>query len=254
MAATKLAKLKIFVKFVIGIVILPAAITGTIWHLQKKGFFNIDNIDVVVENSVNQAAYLQPLVKILDNNLESLRGTSLWNVDIQHVHDTLAQMPWIENISLSRRWPSKLRVTVRAKAVDLVLMTKSGRFMPIAENGESLPSIELKQVPDVAILQGENFETRPELRKRAADLLKEIPAEGAFSKKTISEIHYDDRDGFWLTLVKDGIRVKIGQDQVSLKSARVSHVLEYIESRDLDARVIDANLSKKVLVRLRKRL
>jgi cell division protein FtsQ len=37
-----------------------------------------------------------------------------------------------------------------------------------------------------------------------------------------------------------------------LKAARVAQVIEYMETRQLEARVIDANLSKKVLVRLRK--
>ena len=39
---------------------------------------------------------------------------------------------------------------------------------------------------------------------------------------------------------------------IPIKAQRVSQVLEYMETRQLEARVIDANLSKKVLVRLRK--
>jgi cell division protein FtsQ len=38
-----------------------------------------------------------------------------------------------------------------------------------------------------------------------------------------------------------------------LKADRVGQVLDYLEKHELDARVIDANLTKKVLVRLRKR-
>ncbi len=55
-----------------------------------------------------------------------------------------------------------------------------------------------------------------------------------------------------MTMIKTGIQVKMGEDQVSLKSARVAQVVDYLETRQFDARVIDANLSKKVLVRLRK--
>ena len=43
---------------------------------------------------------------------------------------------------------------------------------------------------------------------------------------------------------------KYGEDQFEIKSSRVSQVIDYLENRDLKARVIDANLSKKVLVRL----
>jgi cell division protein FtsQ len=55
-----------------------------------------------------------------------------------------------------------------------------------------------------------------------------------------------------MTLIKTGVRVKMGEDQMALKAARVSQVVDYLETRQFDARVIDANLSKKVLVRLRK--
>ncbi len=55
-----------------------------------------------------------------------------------------------------------------------------------------------------------------------------------------------------MTLIRTGVRVKIGEDQVALKAARVSQVVDYLDAKQFDARVIDANLSKKVLVRLRK--
>ena len=44
----------------------------------------------------------------------------------------------------------------------------------------------------------------------------------------------------------------MGDDQFIVKGARVNQVLEYLESNEFKARVIDATLSQKVLVRLRK--
>ncbi len=247
-----MARFRLILTLILGFVILPATLAGTLYFLEQNGFFNIDNIEVIVDNSVDQSNYLQPLVKNLDTELESLRGISLWRVQLSPLNSRLAQLSWVEDVSISRQWPAKLRVNVRAKEVNLLLMTRNGRFVPIVKTGESLPAVDLKQLPDVAVLRGENFEAHSDLRKKAVQLLNEIPNAGTFSKKTISEIHFDERDGFWMTLVKDGIRVKMGQDQISTKAARVSQVLDYIESRKLDARVIDANLSKKVLVRLRK--
>ena len=239
-------------KLILGVALVPSSIAGTVWYLEKQGFFNIENIETTVENSGDQSIYLKPLVKNLDDELESMRGVSLWKVDIAKLRDTYSKLSWIDGLSISRRWPSRLKVNVHAKEVDLLLMTKNGKFIPIVESGDSLPAVELKQIPDVAVLRGENFETRRDLRKKVVGLLKEIPADGPFSQKSISEIHFDDRDGFWVTLVKNGILVKMGHDQIAMKSTRVSQVLEYVDSRQLDARVIDANLSKKVLVRLRK--
>ena len=53
-------------------------------------------------------------------------------------------------------------------------------------------------------------------------------------------------------MTQSGLRVKVGEDRVRTKSFRISQVLDYLDSRKFQARVIDANLSQKVLVRLRK--
>ena len=63
---------------------------------------------------------------------------------------------------------------------------------------------------------------------------------------------YKEKEGFWLTLIRSGVEVRIGEELVPLKSARVSQVLDYLKSHQFEARVIDADLSQKVLVRLRK--
>ena len=70
------------------------------------------------------------------------------------------------------------------------------------------------------------------------------------SRTKLSEVSYDRRDGYWIQLIDSNVKIKFGENDFAMKSARVSQVLEYLEKKDLKARVIDANLSKKVLVRL----
>ena len=53
-------------------------------------------------------------------------------------------------------------------------------------------------------------------------------------------------------LLQNGLQIKIGDEHVRTKSFRISKVLDYLDSKKFQARVIDANLSQKVLVRLRK--
>jgi cell division protein FtsQ len=254
MGNSSTAKHKIFsaLKLILGILIVPIAATGAFYFMEKQGIFNVDSIEIVIENAGDQSTYLKPLVKNLDEAFEAHRGISLWKIEMRKLNEQVSNLNWVKDVTISRRWPSKIKVSVVAKEIRLLMMTKNGTYAPIENGGELLPAVELRQIPDVAILQGENFEHKPELRKKAVRILNEIPREGAFSQKTISEIHFDDKDGFWMTLIKDGIRVKLGHDQIATKSVRVGQVLEYVDSRKMDARVIDANLSKKVLVKLRK--
>jgi cell division protein FtsQ len=44
--------------------------------------------------------------------------------------------------------------------------------------------------------------------------------------------------------------VKLGDDHFAIKSARVGQALEYLDNRGIAAKSLDANLSKKVLVKL----
>lgn len=242
---------KFIFRLFVGCVLLPSAVVAAIYSLNQAGFFNIDHIDIVVENSVDQPQYLQPLVAELDKALEPYRGMSLWNIQLSEVIKKVGNFKWLEDVSLSRSWPTRLKASVKVKEVKLLMVTRGGQFIPVVSDGTLLSPVELRRAPDVALLQGEIFEKKPDIRKKAIEVLEEIPKHGTFSQKTISEVHYDDKEGFWMTLIYDGVRVKMGHEQVALKSVRVGQVIEYMDAHNYSAKVIDANLSKKVLVRLK---
>lgn len=240
-------------KLIFGFVVIPAVLAGTLFYLNKTGFFNIQKIEVVLENPTSgQEQFLKPHVDELEASLAKYKGVSLWNIKLKEISKEAKGCEWIERTMISRSWPATLSLKIKPYEVKLLYMGKAGKLLPIIKDGTFLNPVEAKQAPDVAILQGDSFANKNELRKKAVDVIEQIPAEGSFSRKTISEIRYDGKEGFWMTMIKTGVQVKIGDDQVALKANRVSKVVDYLENRQFDARVIDANLSKKVLVRLRK--
>jgi len=242
--------LKLFVAFVL----VPSTIAGSMFWLNDKGFFNIAEVEIVLDGSrvQNQENFYAPLVEKIEKQMELFRGQSLWSVKLSQVVAILNSQNWIAIHSISRRWPNTLQVRIQPYDVKLLYLGKNGKFIPIIEDGSFLESVDSRQAPDVTLLDGDIFLQKKELRTKAVNVIKEIPAVGSFSKKTISEMLYDPKEGFSVMMMKTGIQVKIGEDQVALKSARVAQVVDYLEAQNIDARVIDANLSKKVLVRLRK--
>ena len=243
---------KILLKLFVALVVIPSAVVGTIYWLNKTGFFNLDHIEITIENGQQNPQFLQPLVADLDQKLEKYRGQSLWDLDLEKISNQIQGLKWTERNYLSRSWPTRLNVRVAPKDVKLLFLSKSGEMLPIVADGSFLSAISPKQAPDVTLLEGDTFEKNIEMRKKAVQVINDLPTEGKFSKKNISDLRYDSKEGFWTTLIQSGIRVKIGEENIPLKAARVSQVIEYLETRELEARVIDANLSKKVLVRLRK--
>lgn len=243
---------KLLLKLFVAGVVLPAMIAGTMYWLNKSGFFNINQVQVVLVDVQPQSQFYIPLIQKLESEMASFKGQSLWSVRLSEVDTILQSQNWVEEHSISRSWPGTLKVKLKPHDVKLLYLSRNGKYYPIIDDGSFLDGVDSRQAPNVVLLDGDVFAQKKELRQKAVSMMKEIPKEGSFSQKAISEVRYDTKEGFWMTLVKNGIQVKIGEEQVALKSARVAQVVDYLESHQFDARVIDANLSKKVLVRLRK--
>jgi len=247
---------KLILKLLIVIVVIPAAVVGTIHWLDQSGFFNLEHIEIAIDVSGNNGdvnpQYLQPLVSDLNQQLEKYRGQSLWRLDLPEISKLICSLKWIETNAISRSWPTRLNVKVHPKSVKLLYLSKTGEIFPVVADGSFLQPVTSKTAPDVTLLEGSIFESNLPMRKKALRLITEVPSEGRFSHRKISELRFDPKEGFWATLIQSGIKVKMGEENIPLKAARVAQVLEYLETRQLEARVIDANLSKKVLVRLRK--
>ncbi|MBV2167366.1 MAG: FtsQ-type POTRA domain-containing protein [Bdellovibrio sp.] len=244
---------KLAVQLIFGFIVLPLSLAGSLYYLNQRGFFNVANIEVVLEgHKPGQEQFLRPHIDNLEASLGKYKGLSLWSIKLSSISREVSSLNWVDSLNIKRSWPATLSVRVQPHEVKLLYISKQGKLVPIIQDGRFLDPVETREAPDVAILEGEVFLKKTDLRKKAVDVIEQIPAEGSFSKKTISEIRYDSKEGFWMTMIKTGIQVKMGEDQVALKAARVSQVVDYLDSRQFDARVIDANLSKKVLVRLRK--
>jgi cell division protein FtsQ len=239
-------------RFGIGFLLIVSVLGFSFCQLHKTGFFNLASVDVLVEDFATQKNYLSPLVADVNRSISVFMGQPLFSLRLESVAKSVEALPWVQEVRVSLRWPAGLRLEIKSRDVFLLLAHKNGSMMPVTENGELLPPISANHVPAVALLQGEVFEKQKEKRAQAIQLIHSIPDVGNFSQKNISEIHYDDKEGFWVHLMGSGLRVNLGQDQMLTKSLRVSQVMNYLDEHQMDARVIDANLSKKVLVRLRK--
>lgn len=241
--------MKILIRFVLALIILPGAMAGFLYHLDRRGFFHLDQIHIVFEESPQRSLHLKPLVDDLDKMLELHRGRSLWRLEMRELSKTLAAQSWIASHSLSREWPRTVVVKIRPHEVKALYMSSQTQLLPVIEDGRFLAAIEPKLAPDVVVLEGKSFEDAA-FRQKAVQVLDEIPAKGPFSKDTISEMRWNPKDGFEMTMVKSAVAVKIGEDAIALKSVRLGQVLEYLNNRGMNATSLDANLSKKVLVKL----
>lgn len=240
------------IKILTGFLLLAAVFVGSFFVLENNHFFVLNEIEIIIKNAPENPLYLKPVLKKLNDRLDKYKQHSIWKIDLGKLNSDIAKNQWVADYKVERRFPNSIRIIIQPQEVKLLYLSRGGKLVPVIGDGSLLEPLDAQTAPDLPLLVGDDFYKKPELRKKSVDLVDEIPKQGAFSQQSISEIRYDQKDGFWMTLINQGIQVKIGEEQVGIKSERVSQVLDYMETNNFQARVIDANLSKKVLVRLRK--
>ena len=247
-------RLRLYFRLMFIFVVVPAAIFASVYTLDQRGFFAIEEIDLKISTQSEQLNFSKPYMDKLNVELGAYKGQSLWRLSLSSVSDKLKTKSWIKEFRISRSWPNGINVEVEPKTLSLLYVDQKrfaeGFVRPVTTDGALLPEVDTSQAPPLAMLKGEVFVKDSAKRKVAIELLKSLPEEGKLSHRLISEIGFDSKEGYWVEVAKSNLKIKLGEEQFAVKSARVSQVMDYLEKRDLKARVIDANLSKKVLVRL----
>ncbi|MFN3455483.1 MAG: cell division protein FtsQ/DivIB [Pseudobdellovibrio sp.] len=249
-----LSKFKVYIKLFLVLIVLPAGVFGSFYVLDQNGFFNIKTISMSVVAKEDQKVFSKPYLDKLNEQLSEYKGQSLWRFSLSQVSNKLKMQRWIRDFRISRSWPSELIIEIEPYVLSYLYADANqlakGVVVPVTVDGEMLAPVETSQAPGLALLKGDVFVKDKEKRQKAIELLKSLPEEGKLSHKIISEVGFDKKEGYWVSVIENDVKIKLGDDQFAVKSSRVSQVLDYLEKRDLKARVIDANLSKKVLVRL----
>lgn len=216
----------------------------------NSGFFHVNQIDVDQLDSDSSEVIFKEIQPRIEKSLALFKGKNIWAADVIKVAEIVRENRAVKDVRVSRILPGTIQVRLETKKIAAMLVANTGSLYPITEDADILPEISLAKAPDVPLIRNKLL-LRDDLRKRAVHLIAKIPERGLFSKTAISELNFNDND-FWISLIQSGMKIKMNDDHVELKSARVEKVLDYLQNNKLQARVIDADFSKKVVVKLRK--
>ena len=100
---------KLILQLIFGFVVLPASIVGTLFYLNKTGFFNISKVEVKLEGvAEGQEHFLKPQLQALESELSKYQGRSLWNIKIKQISREVIAHKWVDSLTLKRSWPARL--------------------------------------------------------------------------------------------------------------------------------------------------
>jgi cell division protein FtsQ len=228
--------------------ITAIGLTVSGYFLSKSSIFNLEKINYSYALETSYIEFLKPQI---ESKMETRVGKSIWDLDIFDIEKDLEKLPWVQNIVISRQFPNELFVEIEPKKIIANIMKTPSKVQPVAYDSSVLTEVEITKAPLAPILSGSAFSKSDDLRKKALDLLRELPVEGTFSYGAVSEVFPFKNDEFQLLLKKSKALVLINTENVPLKAARISKVIDYMDPNEMKGRVIDSNFSKKVLVRPR---
>ena len=136
------------------------------------------------------------------------------SVDLEHLSDVLRANPWVEEVRLSRQWPSMLKVEV----VEQVPIARWGEKGFLNQLGEELLIANNSNLSALPVLRAEFGSSREMMEKY--QLMAELLAPTGLK---IIELRRDNL-GVWFIETAPGVRLVVGRDQVSEKLRRFNRV------------------------------
>ena len=229
---------------ILGIIVL-------IWALFQSSYFRLGSPEVFLAQG--ESPYFVSASKPVLQELSKIEGMRIWQIDVDKISSNIQKLPWVKEVYAQRTFPNKFRIEIEPRRIVLAYIDHRGNVTPLGEDGETLPLTNATELPKVPLTRDLRLLKDPELRVQLTNVLAQLPEEGPFSLQSISDVSLEKSGQISFTLIGSNSVVKMSNEEVSTKIQRVAKVISYLKAKNLHARVIDSDFTKKVLVRLRHR-
>lgn len=238
----------LFVRILFGLLFFLTAFVA----FQDNGLFLLKEIRINSQSDPTQKMAWMGINSDIEKSLHIYRNRSLWSLSLNEVKASLQKYPYLEEVQISKEWPHGLIVSFKLPRLELIKVLDRQRYQALAESGQWVGPLVWTQLPSLPWFRpSSNSKSKPLQIHSVLELLHSLPKEGPLRSSQISEIHYSESKGFSLSLMESDHEIFFGFEDFEVKALRTNQVLEFLQKRNLESRVIDATFSKKVLVRPR---
>jgi len=168
------------------------------------------------------------------------KPTNLLALRLGRLSDSLEELPWIENVTMTRKVPGTIIIEIKERRP--VALISLGVLYYLDENKRPFKKVEPQENPDLPIITG--F-TRADLLERERFVRRDLDEvfgllavlaerNDQFRLDNISEINFDSVRGLSLFTRRENVQVKIGFGDYRAKFKRLGRVLAYLKAKDQD--------------------
>ena len=210
----------------------------------------VSEIQIEIQKDPTWEGSTDDIKSLLQKKLQKFIGKTMWQVSFEELIKAVRSEPRVGPVKILRILPNRFFIQIQSRRPLVILLNPAnGKIHPLSMDGQVLPPLLIKEVPNLPILRGAVFFQQKALRKRVIRFLNLLPEKGEFSRKEISEIKYSDQEkSLIFILSRNGKPVKVGYDPLQMKTKRIESVLRYLEQKNIKWRVIDARFSQKIVV------
>jgi cell division septal protein FtsQ len=224
------------------------------WYISfESDFFIVKQAEATVEYSSTQEALVAHLQPELIERVELLKGTNIWSLSLSNIRTQLKQLDWVKEVEVQRRFPSQLDLQISFQELGFIFVDHKNQFFPVSLDGTVMEPVRAGILPPAPILRNKKIFSDEKLRQRLLELYRQVPEMGSLVRSNIATVDYQPTTGLAFELISEQTKVFLGEEDIVKKSLQIQKVIDYLQSQNQKARVIDASFSKKVLVRPRKR-
>lgn len=190
----------------LSLLMLSGLLVGSGWG----AWLVFEKIDLPIGVILVRGQYSQVDQAQIQKMVEPLLSGGFISLDLQRIREGLERHPWIEEVSISRKWPDGLVI----RLVEEVPIARWGDSAFLNHRGERLEIGDNSMLSHLPLLKGVEYSERQMMRsyRQMAQLLQ--PAE-----LRIAALRRDARDAWRLTLTND-LELVIGRDQIIEKMRR----------------------------------
>ena len=190
----------------LGLLLVGGAILASSWGLEQLRDPRV--LPVRVVGIDGEMRYLERS-RLEQAVIQAVRG-SFFSVDLARIQSEVANLPWVDRVTIRRVWPDTLRVRV----VEQQPLARWGKDALINRRGEIFRPQPLPTFSGMVVLQGQSEDAVSISREyqRIETLLKTIGLE-------LSRVQVDARQA-WLLHTRTGLEINLGRSAILSRLAR----------------------------------
>ncbi len=225
-----------------------------LYYIVVKKPLSVQAIHIDFQGNDSQRILFNLIKARVEPIAADVMGMQMWQLSLPTLEKQIKLDKRISEVEISRRLPNQLDLKITPHLPVAVFLKDAHLILPIAKDASLLPAMATFKSFDLPVMRGKELFESQDLRAQAIEILDNLKSTSEFSSKNISEITYDKKLGFTLTLAHQGEKIILGESDLLAKSKRIEKVLSYLQREGIRGRVIDGRFSKKVVVRPRNAL